>query len=165
MKKQIFIYLFVFTLLILIFQLVNSNKVLTSIESDWRKEVGLRKQLQDSVQVLQERLDDEVYFSLIQNEGAQVFFPQEDLVTLESQLVDAVYETNLLANDQKLVPFAPMGEGGFLINKVKVLNHKWLVADFTDGTYWGELFVTYQKLKNGSIRFTVQESFLYPLSD
>ena len=80
MKKQIFIYLFVFTLLILIFQLVNSNKVLNSIESDWRKEVGLRKQLQDSVQVLQERLDDEVYFSLIQNEGAQVFFPQEDLV-------------------------------------------------------------------------------------
>ena len=62
MKKQIFIYLFVFTLLILIFQLVNSNKVLNSIESDWRKEVGLRKQLQDSVQVLQERLDDEVYF-------------------------------------------------------------------------------------------------------
>jgi hypothetical protein len=39
------------------------------------------------------------------------------------------------------------------------------VADFTDGTYWGEIFVTYQKLKNGSIRFTVQESFLYPLSD
>jgi hypothetical protein len=58
-----------------------------------------------------------------------------------------------------------MGEGGFLINKVKVLNHKWLVADFTDGTYWGEIFVTYQKLKNGSIRFTVQESFLYPLSE
>lgn len=165
MKKQIFIYLFVFTLLILIFQLVNSNKVLNSIESDWRKQVGLRKQLQDSVQVLQERLDDEVYFSLIQNEGAQVFFQEEDLAVLESQLLDAVYETNLLANDQKLVPFVPMGEGGFLINKVKVLNHKWILADFTDGTYWGELFLSYRKLKNGSFRFTVQESFLYPLAD
>ena len=165
MKKQIFAYLFVFTLLILLFQLVNSNKVLHSIEADWRKEVSKRKQLQDSLTVLQERLEDEVYFSLLQNEGAQVYFEGEDIAVLESQLMDAVYETNLLPNNQKIVPYAPMGEAGFMINKVKVLNHKWLVADFTDGTYWGELFVRYQKEKDGHFTFQVSESFLYPLAD
>ena len=165
MKKQIFAYLFVFTFLILVFQLVNSNKVLNSIEEDWRKEITKRKELQDSLAVLQERLEDEVYFSLLQNEGAQIYFEEEDLTALESQLMDAVYETNLLPTDQKLVPFTPMGDAGFLINKVKVLNHKWLLADFTDGTYWGELFVRYQKGKDGSFKFQVSESFLYPLTD
>lgn len=165
MKKQIFLYLFVFTLLILIFQLVNSNKVFQSLETDWRAEKMERQQLQDSLQRLQERFEDESYFSLLQNEGAQLYYDGVDLGALESRLMDAIYETNLLPNNQKLVPFAPMGEAGFLINKVKVLNHKWVLADFTDGSYWGELFMSYSPLADGSFRIEVQESFLYPLEE
>ena len=163
MRKQIFLYLFVFTLLILIFQLVNSNKVLQNLESDWRSEKTERRQLQDSLQRLQERFEDESYFSLSQNEGAQLYYEGVDLTDLESKLMDAIYETNLLPNNQKLVPFAPMGEAGFLINKVKVLNHKWVLADFTDGSYWGELFMIYTPQNDGSFKLQVQESFLYPL--
>jgi hypothetical protein len=53
----------------------------------------------------------------------------------------------------------------FLINKVKVLNHQWIVADFSDGTYWGEIFLTYQINKNGALKFELKEHFLYPNPD
>ncbi len=165
MKKHIFAYLFVFTVLILLFHVVNSNKILTNLESDWQEEIMQRKQLQDTIRILQDRIDEEVYFSLIQNEGAQIFFQGEDLIELENQLMDAIYETNLLPNNEKLISFAPMGEGGYLINKVKVLNHKWVIADFTDGSFWGEMLMLYSKDKIGRFRFEVKESFLYPLSD
>jgi len=165
MKKHIFAYLFVFTVLILLFHVVNSNKILTNLESDWQEEMLQRKQLQDTIRILQDRIDEEVYFSLIQNEGAQIFFQGEDLIELENQLMDAIYETNILPNNKKLIPFAPMGEGGYLINKVKVLNHKWVIADFTDGSFWGEMLMLYTKDKIGRFRFEVKESFLYPLSD
>lgn len=165
MKKQIFLYLFVFTLLILLFQLVNSNNVLTHLETELKSEKQQRVQLQDSLAVIQERWEDETYFSLLQNDGAQSFYEGVDLVALEAQLTDAIYETNLLPNHQKLVPFEPMGDAGFLINKVKVLNHKWIVADFTDGTYWGELFITYRPLPAGGFGLEVLESFLYPLAE
>ena len=165
MKKHIFAYLFVFTVLILLFHVVNSNKILTNLESDWQEEIMQRKQLQDTIRILQDRIDEEVYFSLIQNEGAQIFFQGEDLIELENQLMDAIYETNLLPNNEKLIPFAPMGEGGYLINKVKVLNHKWVIADFTDGSFWGEMLMLYSKDKIGRFHFEVKESFLYPLSD
>ncbi len=106
-----------------------------------------------------------MYFSLIQNEGAQIFFQGEDLIERENQLMDAIYETNILPNNKKLIPFAPMGEGGYLINKVKVLNHKWVISDFTDGSFLGEMLMLYTKDKIGRFRFEVKESFLYPLSD
>ena len=164
MKRQIFLYLFLFTLLILIFQLVNSNKVLTRLETDWRKEITLRKQMQDSLQGIQDRLDDEVYFTLQQNAGAQEYFPDHDLADLESQLMDLIYETNLPSRGKKIIPFDPIGEAGYLINKVKVLNHKWIIADFTDGTYWGELLILYRLRKDGGVDFEVRESFIYPLA-
>jgi len=52
-------------------------------------------------------------------------------------------------------------EAKFLINKVKVLNHKWLIADFSDGTYWGELWIQYA-VEGGNIRLEVKDYLLYP---
>ena len=62
MKKHIFAYLFVFTVLILLFHVVNSNKILTNLESDWQEEIMQRKQLQDTIRILKDRIDEEVYF-------------------------------------------------------------------------------------------------------
>ncbi|HMR16898.1 MAG TPA: hydrolase, partial [Mariniflexile sp.] len=51
-----------------------------------------------------------------------------------------------------------------LINTVKLLNHKWIIADFTDGQLWGEVFLTYQVSEDKQVTFQVVESFLYPLN-
>ena len=53
-------------------------------------------------------------------------------------------------------------EGKFKINKVKVLNHKWNITDFTDGTYWGELFIKYEFNDKRELILTPADHFLYP---
>jgi len=50
-----------------------------------------------------------------------------------------------------------------LINKVKLLNHKWIIADFSDGKYWGELFITYVINDDEKIIFNLAKSFMYPI--
>jgi hypothetical protein len=30
-----------------------------------------------------------------------------------------------------------IGANKFIINKVKVLNHRWIIADYSDGEMWG----------------------------
>jgi len=56
-----------------------------------------------------------------------------------------------------------MTEGRMLINKVKLLNHKWIIADFSDGKYWGELFITYVINDGEKIIFNLAKSFMYPI--
>ena len=83
---------------------------------------------------------------------------------ISNHIKDKLYETNLLRKKNDLIPYAKM-DRTFLINKVKVLNHRWVVADFSDGTYWGEIFLTYQIDKNGGLDFELKEHFIYPNPD
>ena len=83
-----------------------------------------------------------------------------DFPVTSARIKDALYDTNLLGEEESLVPYAQMG-GKFLINKIKVLNHKWAIADFSDGTFWGELLIKYQVAADGTLTFTVVEHFLY----
>ena len=74
---------------------------------------------------------------------------------------DQLYKKNLLMDKDELIPYATM-DRTFLINKVKVLNHKWLIANFSDGTLWGELLIFFKVDKSGDISFELKEHFLYP---
>ena len=118
------------------------------------------KALKDSLKVEKRRFFENVYFSLDTNEEALVYFDDLDFPVTSARIKDALYDTNLLGEDKTLVPYAQMG-GKFLINKIKVLNHKWVIADFSDGTFWGELLIKYQVAADGTLTFTVVEHFLY----
>jgi hypothetical protein len=61
----------------------------------------------------------------------------------------------------EFIPYTTM-DRTFLINKIKVLNHKWLIANFSDGTHWGELLIFFKIDKVGDISFEIKEHFLYP---
>lgn len=117
--------------------------------------------LKDSLKVEQRRFFENVYFSLDTNEEALGYFDNLNRPISSETIKEAVYETNLLKGEESLVPYAEMG-GKFLINKVKVLNHKWIIADFSDGTFWGELLIKYQVASDGTLSFEVTEHFLYP---
>ncbi|MDG1386369.1 MAG: hydrolase [Flavobacteriaceae bacterium] len=160
MKKNIFIYLFSFVALILVFQIVNSNKIMMDQQSRLEKKQNQLKALKDSLKVEKRRFFENVYFSLDTNEEALVYFDDLDFPVTSALIKDAIYDTNLLGEDKSLVPYAQMG-GKFLINKIKVLNHKWVIADFSDGTFWGELLIKYQVAADGVLTFTVVEHFLY----
>jgi len=158
MKKYIFIYLFSFVSLILIFQVVNSNKILLDQQNRLEKKQTLITNLKDSLKVEKRRFFDNIYFSLDTNEEAIGYFDDLDFAVNSFLIKEAVYETNLLDAEASLVPYAEMG-GKFLINKVKILNHKWLIADFSDGTFWGELMIQYQVKPGGEVTFDVINHF------
>jgi len=162
MKLKIFIYLFVFTALILVFQLVNSSKVVNyqveMIQEKIARIDTLRQQLDKSEQAYA----DDVYFSLDRNEEAMAYFEDLSIENLITRIKDKVYDSNAIKGDNPLVPFTGTG-GKFLINKVKILNHKWLIADFSDGTYWGELWIQYA-VNGEDIRLEVKDYLLYPIN-
>jgi len=129
-------------------------------QSRLEKKQNQLKALKDSLKVEKRRFFENVYFSLDTNEEALVYFDDLDFPVTSALIKDAIYDTNLLGEDKSLVPYAQMG-GKFLINKIKVLNHKWVIADFSDGTFWGELLIKYQVAADGVLTFTVVEHFLY----
>ena len=64
MKKNILLYLFLFTALILIFQLVNSKKVFDDLNRKWTEIKVLNEKLKDTISKLQLRLDEQNDFNL-----------------------------------------------------------------------------------------------------
>ena len=165
MRKSILLYLFVFTALLAIFFYVNGNKMLDSKE---RELESLRTALNDAEANLAaetvptESISKET-FVLTSNEEALIylenrgFVPSEVIAEVEEELISR----NKVDVDNDLVPYEGM-EGPFRVNKVKLLNHKWAIANFTDGTYWGEIFISYELDADGNIELTTEKAVLYP---
>ena len=161
MKNKITLYLFVFTALVLIFQLVNSKKIL---DDQTERLINLKAENEFNVAELlklQNRLDEVNDFSLEGNEYALSYFKNIDINDITNRIKDQLYKKNLLMDKDELIPYATM-DRTFLINKVKVLNHKWLIANFSDGTLWGELLISFKVDKSSDISFELKEHFLYP---
>ena len=164
MKNKITIYLFLFTALVLIFQLVNSKKILDDQAERLVKLKADKENYEDSVLKLQSQLDEVNDFTLEGNDYALGYFKNTNVDNITNQIKDQLYEKNLLKDKNDLIPYRTMNRN-FLINKIKVLNHKWLIADFSDGTNWGELFVTFEIDQSGKINFELKEHFLYTTPD
>ncbi|MBQ0735396.1 hypothetical protein [Aquimarina celericrescens] len=167
MKNKIFLYLFIFTALFVLFQFMNAKKAKESYDV---KIENLQKRLksQDSIKTatIDSLIDinlDLTYFSLESNEDAASYFEEMGYNPgkLALTISDKIISENKPGKDNPIVPYEGM-EGNMAINKVRLLNHKWIIADFTDGVYWGELFITYDVREDGVVDFEVEKSFLYP---
>jgi len=165
MKNKIFMYLFIFTILLVIFQYVNSKNVLDKYERDITSYKEENKTLKDSVAVLEEQVSDLLYFNLERNEDALSYFENQgyDTSTLIPFIKDELYTLNEAKGEHPLIPYASSEGRKMIINNVKMLNHKWIIADFSDGEFWGELFIAYELNEAKELKFRLVESFLYPL--
>lgn len=159
MKTKIFIYLFAFTALILIFQLVNSSKVVKYQAEIIAEKVARIDTLKVSLENISSKYDDDVYFSLDQNDEAKAFYPDNDPAEIIQWVKDKIYESNTAKGDNPLVIYS-VDSRKFLINKIKVLNHKWVIADFSDGTDWGEILIEYSIIGE-EIKLNVLDQLLY----
>lgn len=159
MKTKIFIYLFIFTALILVFQLVNSSKVVKYQAEIIAEKVARIDTLKVSLENISSKYDDDVYFSLDQNDEAKAFNPDNDPAEIIQWVKDKVYESNTAKGDNPLVLYSGDGRK-FLINKIKVLNHKWVIADFSDGTDWGEILIEYSIIGE-EVKLNVLDQLLY----
>ena len=158
-------YLFIFTVLLVLFQYVNSKNVLDKYETDIRSFKEENKMLKDSVASLQENVSDLLYFNLDRNEDALTYFEKQgyDTRTLIPFIKDELYTLNEAKEEHPLIPYASSEGRRMSINNIKLLNHKWIITDFSDGEFWGELFLTFELTDDKELKFKLVESFLYPL--
>tara|TARA_R110002020_G_scaffold21009_2_gene71194 strand:+ start:16936 stop:17352 length:417 start_codon:yes stop_codon:yes gene_type:complete len=119
---------------------------------------------QDSVQKLNLKVLGMQYFSLENNDDALVYYDHLKLADPTRYIEDKLLETNEKKGDNPLVPYEGM-EGNFKLNKIKVLNHEWIIADFSDGTYWGELMLKYELKEDLGVDFTLMDHLLYARSN
>lgn len=157
-------YLFVFSILLVIFQYVNSKRVFEDMDN---KLNGYKEQVvkyKDSVLVLQKDIADVSHFNLERNEDAISYFERDgyNVDELIPFIKDELYKLNEVKGQHPIVPYAACEGRKILINTVKMLNHKWIIADFSDGEFWGEIFLTYQITEDKQLKFNLVESFLYP---
>jgi hypothetical protein len=163
MRARIFLYLFIFASLIALYLFVSNSK---RIEVSEKKANDLQlqvDQLEDSLRTSRIKALDLQYFSLENNDDAMVYYDHLTLEDPSRYIADKLLETNESKGDNPLVPYEGM-EGNFKVNKIKVLNHKWIIADFSDGKYWGELFIRYELKDDLSVDFTLADHLLYTRS-
>ena len=164
MRRNIFLYLFVFAALIALFLLMKGNKTASTSAEKIGKLENENRKLTDSVEKLQLRVLDMQYFSLANNDDALVYYDHLKLENPTRYIEDKLLETNERSGDNPLIPYEGM-ESSFKINKIKVLNHRWIVADFSDGKFWGDLVIKYELKDDLSIDFTLVDHLLYTRSN
>jgi len=158
-------YLFVFTVLLVIFQYVNAKNILDKYERDIVKFKEKIETYENSIEDLQDENLELKHFNLEDNEDAISYFEDKgfDVSELVPFIKDELYTLNEFKGEHPLVPYASMTERKMMINTIKLLNHKWIIADFSDGKHWGELFLTYSITADQELKYNLVEYFMYPL--
>ncbi|WP_229719246.1 hydrolase [Winogradskyella schleiferi] len=165
MKHKILMYLFIFSVLLLIFQYVNSKNIIDKYEKDI---VTVKSQLSESeerIKTLEAQNFELGYFNIEGNEDALTYFEAQGYNTekLIPAIIEGLYNMNdYEGEDHPIVPYVSMTDSKLLINKVRILNHKWIIANFTDGEFWGEIFVTYEIDENNDLKYKLVEYLMYP---
>ncbi|MFS4469174.1 hydrolase [Maribacter sp. 2210JD10-5] len=160
MKNKIFLYLFIFAALIALYLFVSSGKMADANREKIEKLNLEMVLLKDSVQQADLRVLEMQYFSLDNNDDALAYYDYLELKNPSRYIADKLLETNEQEGDNPLVPYEGM-HNDFKINKIKVLNHKWILADFSDGKYWGEILIKYELKDDLGVDFTLMDHLLY----
>ncbi|MEY2996843.1 MAG: hypothetical protein RIQ82_222 [Bacteroidota bacterium] len=156
-------YLFFFSILLVLFMYVNQSAIFerqTAVINSLEQKLSV---LKDSVTTLKQEISELLYFDLLTNDSARTYFEQIGLEPEDAanQVKELIYEYNLQKGGNPLVPFAN-ANGQWRINRIKFLNHRWIIADCSDGRAWGELWIEYFFDQEGQLDLTVESSVLYP---
>lgn len=164
MKSKIVLYLFIFMSLICLYLFVSNGKMVEAKDASIAQLEHEVEELRDSVQNAQLKVLEMQYFSLENNDDALAYYDHLKLEDPSRYIADKLLETNERKGDNPLIPYEGM-ESDFKINKIKVLNHKWILTDFSDGKYWGELLIKYELKDDLGVDFTTIDHLLYTRSN
>jgi hypothetical protein len=166
MRKSLYLYLFILAVLINVFTYAYFTK-----EGAFEKEQLEKhnKKLNDSITSISQKIADANYFSLEYNQNAQNYLemsatngryiPYDKLIPL---VTEKLLDLNENPKGNPYTGQEQLGAQKFIINKVKVLNHRWIIADYSDGEYWGEVLLKYFVNEDESVNYVIMDSFLYP---
>ena len=160
MKKSLFLYLFIIAVLMNIF----TYKYFTSKESAEKKPEVAKdtKKVNDSIALLTDQLYDANYFSLEANDRAQNYLNQSDINAFAEKVKQALLAYNDSPEGNQYTDQVKMGEQKFIISKVKLLNHRWIIASYSNGKLWGEVMLKYFINDDETVSFEIMNSYLYP---
>ena len=164
MRSRIFMYLFIFSLLLILFQFMNSKSIIEDYDKKLSKLEEKEVVYKDSIKKLEDQNFELMRFSLEFNDDAMSYF--EDQGYKISELVpfikDELYKLNVYeGDDHPLVPYASMTGNKMMINSIKLLNHRWIITDFSDGKYWGEMLLTYEITDKQELKFKLLDYLMY----
>lgn len=157
--KNVILYALIFSLLFNVFQYVNATKILETKDKQVVKINERLKISRDSVA----SLANANYFALESDEDAQEYFYSNNL---DYQKVGIKVKEDLITlnenkNGNPLVPYEPIDDKAFLINTSKILNHRWIIAEFSNGDLWGQILVKYFVSEGKPTEFETVETVLY----
>jgi len=162
MRRNLFLYLFIFASLIALILYVNGRNYQEAIENDvisLRAKTETQKALLDSIE--DSRLHVPLNFTLEQHQEAKNYFEKLGWTSekVQQNVTDQLLELNLTDGGNPLVPFIGQG-GGFQINDTRFINHKWVLVNFSDNNQWGELLITYTIKDEDTIELETTASVL-----
>ena len=157
--KNVVLYALVFSLLFNVFQFVNSTKILEAKDQEVVKVKNHLKTVHDSVS----QLANANYFALESDENAQEYFYNSNLdyQKVAFKVKEDLMVLNENKNGNKLVPYEPIDDKPFIVNSSKILNHRWLIAEFSNGDLWGQILVKYFVSADKFTEFETVETVLY----
>ena len=156
--KNTILYILIFSLLLNVFQYVNSNKILDAKEKDV---VMLRKSLNncDSLSKAKTLAD----FDLASNENAQEYFYNKDIDfnKVIERVNNDINALNANKTGNPLVPYDMLDGKPFLVSRVKVVNHRWVIAEYSNGKIWGEVLLKYFIVGDKPTEFETIDAVLF----
>ena len=164
MKKSLLLYLFILVLLLNVFTYKYFSNELIFEQNRY---ANAEKKYNENLKSMNDKLADANYFSLAKNENAQNYFnPDNTKKTIQiEKLIPFVTEKLMDLNaNPKGNPYTgqdQIGANKFIINKVRILNHRWIIADFSDGEYWGEVLLKYFVNDDETVSFETIQSLIY----
>ena len=68
------------------------------------------------------------FFSLTNNPDAQEYFAKYDLSKVKQKVEDDLMSLNALKTGNKLIPYESLNGKSFKVDRIKLLNHRWLMT-------------------------------------
>ena len=161
MKKPL-LYLFILSVLLNIFTYMYFTKKAKFEEdriANFQKEAKAKK---DSIVALNNQIIDANYFSLEYNDNAIEYLEEFDVTQLAAEIRDEINSLNESPNGNPLTKYDKINGNKAIINKIKILNHRWIIADFNIGGAWGEVLVKYFKTEGKPTEYETMDTFIYP---
>src|SRR5699024_582452 len=156
--------LFVFALVSLIFQYMNYKSYSEAKEN----EIAVLEtkvndlEVENAMNLKAAKEGEDRGFTLKTNSKAREYFEdmQIEIDSIAAEIESAIISKNKAEEDNSLVPYAGIA-GTMKVNRVEILNNRWVLAEFTDGTYWGEALISYFLDEDNNLEFDTLDGFLY----
>jgi hypothetical protein len=162
MRRQLLIYLVIFLILTNAFTYMffKKNSVILA-----KTEVS--KTHKQKIDSLEQLVFDYSLFSIASNQKSLDYFENKktgDYLSpdqIQSMVRESLYKINEKPQENKLIDVAQLSGKPYLFDGFRVINHRWVIAAFSDGKYTGEVFLKYFIEDDKSVSFEPIQAIIF----